>query len=287
MATYYLNASTGNDSTGAGTSVSPWATVGKALGSVTTNDTIYCQNAAATYVWDAETFNKTGLTLQGQTIAGVIFDGGGTEIDRWKFTNSCTITTCTFQNCKASGAFRPLYATGSGTGITVQFTNVYFKALESDGSSTGGGTVCDQIGMTFSFTNCLIYNQTQSAGSTTNAAFYAGATTASPTLWLTNCTWYNNIGAGSVGYFMLTNGGSSGRIVKLVNNIFYSVSTGQWLRNGGSPDYTGSNTNCIFNFTGTPTLTGTITSDPLFIDVANLNFGLRPTSPCIDTGTII
>jgi hypothetical protein len=30
-----------------------------------------------------------------------------------------------------------------------------------------------------------------------------------------------------------------------------------------------------------------ITTDPLFVDAANSNFNLRPTSPCIDTGVII
>jgi hypothetical protein len=62
------------------------------------------------------------------------------------------------------------------------------------------------------------------------------------------------------------------------------------------------NTNNILSFTTTysdyfnisdpnsPTIisgTGVITSDPLFIDPANNNYNLSPSSPCIDAGTLI
>ena len=70
MATYYLNADTGNNTTGTGTSALPWLTIAKAVTSSTTGDTIYCQNSTATYSWVLQDF-VSGRTVTGQSAAGV------------------------------------------------------------------------------------------------------------------------------------------------------------------------------------------------------------------------
>jgi len=67
------------------------------------------------------------------------------------------------------------------------------------------------------------------------------------------------------------------------NNIFQGAGTGTF-----SNTFTANATNCCFyNFGSSNTSGGTnnIFEDPLFIDVANLDLRLRPSSPCINAGT--
>ena len=67
------------------------------------------------------------------------------------------------------------------------------------------------------------------------------------------------------------------------NNIFVGAGSGTF-----SNTFTSNATNCcVYNFGSSNTSGGTnnIFQDPQFVDVANLDLRLRPTSPCINAGT--
>lgn len=65
MADYYCDASTGNDTTGDGSSGNPWATIQKAVDNATYGDTIWCSNVA-TFTLSGDIVFNTGFTNSGQ-----------------------------------------------------------------------------------------------------------------------------------------------------------------------------------------------------------------------------
>ena len=67
------------------------------------------------------------------------------------------------------------------------------------------------------------------------------------------------------------------------NNIFQGAGSGTF-----SNTFTANATNCCFHNFGSSNASGgtnNVFADPLFVDVANLDLRLRPTSPCINAGT--
>ena len=56
---YYLNADTGDDSTGDGSSSTPWLTISKAHTEASSGDTIICQDSTAEYAFSTIIFTKS------------------------------------------------------------------------------------------------------------------------------------------------------------------------------------------------------------------------------------
>jgi hypothetical protein len=104
-----------------------------------------------------------------------------------------------------------------------------------------------------------------------------------PTFNLYNNTFYN---INHVIYYVVNN-----YTVNAKNNIFHTIVL--YSANGNYANTASTyNNNCMYGavgYTGSPPANGTgnIIVDPLFVDLANGNFNLRPTSPCVDTGIII
>ena len=100
MATYYINADTGNDTTGDGSASNPWLTISHAKDNVVDNDTIICQDATATYLFERLTIGNT-VTIQGQSINGVVFSTASDILEGWTMSTSKTLTlkTITFSDC--------------------------------------------------------------------------------------------------------------------------------------------------------------------------------------------
>lgn len=292
MATYYLNADTGNDSTGNGSAGSPWKTISKAHTSASSGDTIICQESVAHYTFANQTFTKS-LNIYGvnDDASGVVFDGSA-NVKRWTGGFSATVVLdiqkITFQNITTSnpGTYQNVIGCYHLTVKNCVFRNIIQAA--SAGSTGAAGIVGGEYQSGANDHAIVIQNN----------LFY-DLNGGSPTLYISlhgnggNDTgyvyWYNNTiyADGSYttpSFFVVGNIGSLD--FRLRNNIFYGTSSIALLASGSAFN-SYFNYNSTYNCTSVPTGTGNITSDPLFVDALNNNFNLRPASPCIDTGTLL
>lgn len=273
MATYYINADTGNDTTGDGSSSLPWLTLSKANSSSISGDTIFCQNATNTYSWPSA--NLAGKLLQGENVNSVIFDANLSN-------PSLTVDGCTIKNC----TFRNLVNTTNQTGG--------FRKVGS----------LDTI-----FNNCIFYDNTTTTS--LGGVFWFGVSPGSTSnTTITGCLFYgitSNIfaqGSSNENYLNINNSvihfdNASSPILRLFNGyggsaiytqcknvIFYNTQGSDvGLARYGS---TTLNYCCTLGSFSSYVDGGTnINQDPLFIDAANRNYNLSPSSPCIDAGTLV
>jgi len=282
MASYYI-ATTGNDSTGAGTLVSPWLTISKAFNSSTANDTINV--AAGTYTWVSQTFTSN-RTIQGAGNTTTIFTGADAAI-AWNInTNgvSMTINDMTFKNSITTSSYVFWNNTGVGsTNMNWTFNRIIFKDLATSSSSraifgfseSGGATDMDIM-----FNTCLFDNM-YLVGSPSACEFLNLSQGTGQVLSFTNCTFYVTGGTIVTWWVVVAT------VTFTVKNcIFYNTSgTNITLNSSGTPTFS---YNCTYtNWTSVPSGTANITSDPLLVSPTTGNFNLRPTSPCIDTGVLV
>jgi len=291
LATYYI-ATTGNDSTGTGTVGNPWLTIGKAHTSSASGDTV--NMAAGTYTWSSsQTFSKN-ITYVGPTVTSglptAIVSASAASV-LWYASGF----TATFQNVWFKSAGMSDYGIFDflTTASYWVFTNCAFSDLISTAganraifnnirSATGATVVCG-----YTLTNCLVFNCTGASGASAN---YFSNGHGGMTYTITNCTFYSNVSAATTLHFVSTNqfdSSNGNSTMTLKNNIVWNAATSTaWSGGNTITTYAGSS-NDLLGYSSLPTLTSTISSDPLFVDVASNNYNLRPTSPCIDTGVLI
>lgn len=302
MATWYINADTGNDTTGSGTSGSPWLTISKAHTSATSGDTIICQDSTATYTFSSQTFSKV-LTIQGEQddASGAVFDGAAVGV-KWTLDADITIEKITFQNVSYGTAWPGLVFNFSANDITVNVSLCKFANLTIGGRNGFQqfgvfGADAAQSGITF---NCERNLFLPTIKSTLASLGFGGSLFNFRSITSSAFNLFNN--TISVGEFtgdaeidnIIETPSASGSVLDMRNNIIYSVENNainmvlgytqlsSWTFSYNDYYTTGS------AFANVPTGgTGNITSDPLFVDVATDNYNLRPTSPCIDTGVIL
>jgi len=299
MSVWYLNADTGNDTTGDGSSGSPYLTISKAHTVASSGDTVVCQDSTAHYTFINQHFTKN-LTIQGQQTdgSGAIFDGGGNEY-YWATvrggyvynpTVELNISNLTFYDIQTPGAGKYYNAVSTLIGT---INNCVFHELynnDATGSVSGGIVGANLYGgledHDLTIKNCLFYgftgtpalmgghhtsghNDTGTVRFINNTVYSDGTyTSSSPTL----------IGIYQVGAVTYT----------FKNNIFYSTTTIDFVRSLGVTWFTFNyNDTYGLNASRTPTGTGNITVDPLFVDVATDNFNLKTTSPCTNTGELL
>jgi hypothetical protein len=273
MATKYISP-TGNDSTGDGSLALPWLTVAKAYTSSTTADTINVLAGTYTIANGQGLGNRTWQAYP--TYAAVIWDWAGISKTITEFAS----TTTTFIDIRFQNFTGSFGNTQWGTNAIVTLTRCVFTNININSTwlfRCGQGYGDYQK---WYFNYCLFYNITENASSYliaqyngsmnyfyyvgcifhfTYASFFLGTYTASAFHYFTNCILYN------------TSGGSI--------NTSAAAGVGSYMYNCCNYLMTAA--------TGLPTKTNCITTDPLFIDPAGGNFNLRPTSPCIGTGTIV
>lgn len=276
MATYYISTS-GNDTTGDGSSGLPWLTISKAHSSAASGDTIIVKSSASTYSFVNQTFTKS-LTIQGEstTPSNQVFDGAAASV-RWSTsTASITVTMSylKFQNATNNQVFRISAAS------TFSFTSCVFDCsitISTRGSifagEPGGSTI-----VTYTFKNCEIRGMATSSGS--GSKYFFNIENGGLTFTMTGCTVY---APAMTAMFNNQTGVASTLTIK--NCIFYATTSSPF--SSGSGTTTTATYSDFFQISSSPAGTGNITSDPLFVDAANNNFNLRPTSPCLNTGTLV
>jgi hypothetical protein len=293
MAIYYLNADTGVD-TGAGGSSAPWKTLVYAIANSTTGDTLYCQNSTATY--DFRNATITNRTILGQSLDGVILDGASGSYYWALGTGTTVIRNLTFQNIVETLSTPIIYAPNGATGVVFTMDRCRWRLCTSGGSSSTGGIAGNQgwefLSGAITISSC-IFDDIRTNADGLVAAFGFRGSTINVTFVFNNNVWltktaanqHTSIFGGYDNYFTLV---AKNNIFRNLQSTIYFFATSY----GHSSHVTLALTNCDYNGTwsdgeGTVVKTNCITADPLFVDENNGDFHLLPTSPCIDTGTLI
>lgn len=285
--TYYINADTGNDSTGNGSSGSPWATLSKANTVAAAGDTIVVQKATATYAIPSA--NIKALTIQASAYGDAVFDGGGAN-PQMQLIDGATFSKLIFQNCvqpNASGGlfiFSNLWG-GSGTATFNNCTLRNYTITDTSASDLNSIFQSNYTNGSFVLSNCLIYGIKRTAAGATTSGLFGGVSRISA-LTLTGCTIGLEETTYPVKYIFASTQNPITLTVK--NCIIANLSGGiiTWAR--GSITTQTITYSDLYALTGTPTLgAGCITSGPLFVDAVGGNFRVRPQSPCLNTGSAV
>ena len=178
--TYYI-ATTGDDSTGDGSSGSPWKTPNKALGEIaryiiTGGVTVTIDVADGTYN------NLSTLVIDNPYLPHVIFDGNTATPGNvvWNFSDSEGIKNIAFCFFKIQGA--KLVGPGSNTGDSVLCSrNAVVEMHYCNVDDWDNGPWCYQSGFMY-INNCTMNNLTNGVRLTTMANSYIHGTT------ISNCT---------------------------------------------------------------------------------------------------
>lgn len=303
MATIYLSPS-GNDTTGAGTSGNPYKTLFKSISVSSNGDTIYHLTGTYTSLGTIAAITKS-LTITGAS--GVVIDLSAYPAGSYGsiFVHSAdvtwsglTIDKYLYGNDTANATYA-LFERGVDD-VNVTFNNMIISNAKHKARSgydrgglisTGLGSV-GKYGGSYTFNRCLFYNIEQYGVASPTVSGYminsVGTASKPVTFNVTNCTFHfrspssGNSASNGIWHYCTYN------TINWKNSIIYNETGGtfNWTNYTASTT-TNYNYNDSYLLTGAPSGTGNITSDPLFVDLTNRNFRLRPTSPCIGTGTVV
>lgn len=280
---YYISP-TGNDTTGNGTIGNPWLTVVKAYNSSVSGDTIYL--LPGTYTMENVTF-YTARIVTSASATTAIMDAAGTQ-KTWITNLTQNISNITFKNNYLGSMGNVIKISYSGVGNNLTVTNCMFDNVRTyaDGNERCGIFGSEYLNydtINVNISACLFKNIVGNGISNGNIIGFNRVTGA---VNFTNNTVHAKADTYILGSIVRAYLGNYTFTVK--NNIFYNASGGAvYFVIGFSPSVVIFNNNDSYLITSVPSGSGNITSDPLFIDVANNNFSLRPTSPCVDLGSIV
>ena len=291
MATYYISP-TGNDTTGNGSSATPWATISKAHTSAASGDTIICKSG--TYTWSSQTFTKS-LTIRGesvpiysaltQTWTGAIMNGAGAQVT-WANSAALTIQNIIFTNAVNT----TLSVFNVNAAITM--TRCVLYSINHRGYYEVSPSFFDIHGLSAAFTlsNCIFYNNPTNGGSaTTESNGYISIAGGAPTITVSNCSVYDTAHR----HFLYLRGNNASLTAAIKNNIFYSTAgiaskiVGVFIDTSPSTGTYIFFNNAYFGWTNNTSDAAPVTANPLFVDPANGDFRLRPGSPAINAGVAL
>jgi len=287
MSTVYISP-TGDDTTGDGSLGNPWLSVSKALASTIANDIIVA--LAGTYTtasWSDLLIISSARIIQGAGANLTIFDAGGVT-RTWTIQAAVTVKDMTFTDAK--GAFFASMFEMDTASCDLGFQNCVFDGVSGGSTSAIIGRTGTLAGNGGSATiNFCLFRNCNLSGTVRNILGASNQGTVS--FEMTNCTVYTNTADASTASVVGRNnaGGSNGVLTGLFRNniIFNENGTNKsWYLDTDLDSYTGSENNLVRGYSNVPTMTNTISTDPLFVDSANGNFNLRPTSPAIGNGII-
>jgi hypothetical protein len=282
MAIYYISP-TGNDTTGTGAIGTPWATISKANTSAASGDTVNI--AAGTYAWTAFSLAKNITWVGVNNMYGkpnVFVDGAGGTIT-WTLSNSGgtqSFSNIQFQNIVKTTATTVISISSGGT---INFTNCRFTnmGLYNSGASSGY-CLFFTTSSTITFNYCGFWNL-YTATFANEGARICDSDSAGAVYVFNNCAFYHDATMTSALAGLFRRNGAA-LTVTTKNSIFVSTTSISY----SAPTVSNSSYSCFYNISSSPSGTGNITTDPLFVDGANGNFNLRVNpimSPAIDTGT--
>lgn len=300
--TYYINADTGNDTTGTGTSASPWLTISKAHTSAADGDTIVCQDATAHYTLGSQTFTKILIiTGESEDGLGAIFDGAAGS-PKWTLDNSITLQKLTFEDVTYGTSWPGLLFDVSADNIDIAAYQCNFRNIKiggRNGFQNHGlfGVGANQTGISFTFERNLLFPTIDSTLAGLGAGgilFNFRSVTSSEFIVRNNTISIGDFTGDAEIDEVMHFGNASGSTLDFRNNIVYSVeSSAVSLITNNTTLASVTFTNNCYHTTGTAFTnvpsggSNNITSDPLFVDISTDNYNLQPDSPCIDTGVIL
>lgn len=298
MATIYLNADTGNDTTGNGTAGNPYLTISKAHTVGSSGDTVVLQEATASYAFANITFTKT-LTIRAENYGDAVISSSGAE-RVWKYSGNINFTAenLIFDDITASpdGAFPgPLFDNCDNQPDTQVhiFRNCRFSSIILRGESSiasyygmfGTSTPPTTGSFTLTLERCLIDDVLLAAATPSGKIYIFGDRgRANSKITLINTTIVQLTASQLTQIFRWDNSGSGE--IELRNSIIANLS-GSTVNWGGTFATTDVMYSDLYSITSSPSGTGVLTSDPLFVDASSGNFNLRPTSPAINSGTLV
>lgn len=304
MATIYFKYSTGNDTTGNGTSGNPYKTLEKAYAVASTGDEIIMMSGAHTLTADmgGNLSGTKNLTIRSQdgNPRNTYFDGDNwtyTFQQVWGMTGTVTFKDIGFRRTKASSQL----AYVSGSALNLIFDNIYFDEIQGNNSFSAifffAGSNVEFTVQNCTLNNIMDYNGTALSRMVPNDMNRTN---------MYNNTFYiqdTSFGAGGVNVFY--GGSATNCVLDVQNNIFYFANnTGNLLFQSNFIDVELIFKNNIIYLAGSSSLSYTIGYldteyspitdennqygvDPLFIDISVGDFRLQSTSPAINAGVII
>ena len=297
MATYYVSVS-GNDISGSGTVLAPWATLAKAYTSSTTGDTLYLM--AGTHTWATATM--VNRVIQGAGAATTIVSGASLNDKKiWTLSGTVTVNDLTFTlngaNDGAAWNQCPLGCNSASSVITFNrciLTNISVGGAYYNGTTIGASAVMGAgsaaTSLLWTVNGCLFYQIKKNPGMSYCAFFATHQGTAGVFLgtWQVRNSSFN-IGETGATQMNVVSGVSGNHCpTHTFTNCIIENTTGATINiSGGGMTTIALSYSCYYLISGTLSAANSITASPQFIDAANGDFRLRPTSPCIETGTLI
>lgn len=291
MATYYLNADTGVDS-GAGGAGAPWLTLAYAMTHSVTNDTIIFQDSTATYAMPDYPWNTPigARTLSAAAVGDAVIDAGGAS-RTWNLVGTgltLNLENLIFQNIVNTTSYHMFGLGYTGTYGTFNMTRCILRNSTNLSNFIGDNDLSNATYGTINLNSCILgpigrNGAGYSAIITMKSSNCIGAT-------INNCTIVSNAYGGTpIASIVPAGGGGYSYNLFWKNTIIYCTTVHPYQPSGYAVGHTVDYC-CFYNVSGgvaIPTGSGNLTSDPLLVDYANANYKLRPTSPCIGTGTIL
>lgn len=313
MATYYVSNATGDDSDTGLTEALAWATIDKAMNTVSAGDTVYVK-ADGNYneIAIIDTVGTSSATIVFEGYTSTPGDGGQATVDAQSTRVSCisdslatpfvhyvfenfifinattanvvlSVSEVTFKNCTLSDA--------SGNGCTCASNTVFENCLfDSNGDS---GIFCSGIATAI---GCRFTNNTTEGAEVSAATFIFYCTFVGNGADAIECLGGNGVFAFVVGCTVDGDGKTTNTGIDLnssfwkraiiINNLIYDCVDGIICANQGTFFISRNNlvNNNTTDYTNFETFEGEVTDAPQFEDEAGGDYSLGLGSPALNAG---